>query len=81
MCSLLCPLYVRTPKLEVGVSPASSSHDGSIHVGKREKQDFTKCDIHCLILFGVVTTLPYSTLIFNFLIISVRRYARRCTLL
>ena len=31
----------------------------------------------CLILFNVVNTLPCSTLIFNVLTISVRRYARR----
>ena len=37
----------------------------------------TKQDMHCLIIFNVVTTLPSSTSIFNFLIISVRRYARR----
>ena len=33
---------------------------------------YTKQDIQCLIMFSVVTTLPFSTLIFNSLTISVR---------
>ena len=39
---------------------------------------YTKYDIWCLIIFSVVTTVPCSAVIFNSLIISVRRYARRC---
>ena len=39
---------------------------------------YTKYSIQCLIVFSVVTTLPCSTLIFNSLTISARRYARRC---
>ena len=40
-------------------------------------QHYTKYDIWCMIVFSVVATLPCSTLIFNTLTISVRRYARR----
>ena len=37
-----------------------------------EESDYTKKGIYSLITFNVVTTLPCSTLIFNYLIISVR---------
>ena len=39
---------------------------------------YTKYDMLCLIIFSVVTTLFCSTLIINFLTISVRIQARRC---
>ena len=49
-----------------------------VEISKVVNDHYTKYDTQCLIIFSVVTTLLSSTLIFNSLTISVRRYARRC---
>ena len=73
------PLKCNGGKLDSGALHARAK--GRDHVIVRplsliQSPYYTKYDIQCLIVFDVVTTLRCSTLLFNYLTISVKGYTR-----